>query len=499
MARNGMALVKDGDGWMQPLAKSDMDKEEGSSFGFMERLFYAFDDGAVLDYGNWEAIDIRSMMEADYKARQIFNAITLPMLSTTKHIEPAKGDSGEAEFVQKVFSYDADSADVLNGAACQTPLDTVVAQMTSAVAYKRSFHEKVWTKGTGDLAGHHIYAKIAWRPQTTCRLMRHPRSGEIIGFEQDAYLSGSGVAFRRGLDRPRIRMNRAIVHIHGAWLDPINGISVMEVPYWSYKTKQKLLFLWFQYLEGVALPRSVVISDDETTSRRVAAALRKTKNSGAVPAWSNNAAELKIDTLDLSGSQGASEFMKAIAFLDQCSTQEALAGFLDLTSTDKSGGSYALSADGSDFFLQSDEARAREIEATVRRQIFAPLIRYNMGPSARVPHYRMASLTAEDKTAAIDMFKSLLASRDPATSVIPHEFIGELAVSVSTAFGLDTEKVQSSFEQAAKQSAELAAAQSKAMASAPAQRVAAINGTTSAALKTAAQATGLGPAPRTRI
>lgn len=491
MAKAGTArqlsVVSDGDGWMQPLAKGDIDHEEGTSFGYMERLFYAFDDGAVLDYGNWEAIDLRTMMEADYKARQIFNAITLPIISAKKHIEPAKGDSGEAEFVSKVFSFDADAADVLNGAACKTPLDTVVAQMTSAVAYRRSFHEKVWTKGSGDLAGNHIYDKIAYRPQTTCRIMRHPRSGEIIGFEQDAYLTGSGVALKRGMDRPRIKSNRAVIHIHGSSLDPINGTSVMEIPYWAYKTKQKLLFLWFQYLEGVALPRSAVISNDETTSRRVAGALRKTKNSGVVPVWTTDVANFKIDTLDLSGAQGAAEFMKAISFLDQCSTQEVLAGFLDLTGTDKVGGSYALSSDGSDFFLQSDEARNRELESTVRSQIFAPLIRYNMGPSARVPHYRIDPLTAENKQAAIDMLTKLLGSRS--ATEVPLEFIGEMAASVSDSFGLDGDKVRASFEKAAVDAKALAAQQSKQMASPPGQQVAAINGVVSQATQIAKKAT----------
>lgn len=492
MARNALSVVSDADGYLKPLKNADLDKEDGTSFGFQERLFYAFDDGAVLDYGNWEAIDIRSMLEADYKARQIMNATILPAISTRKSIEAAPGDSGETDLINAVFANT--DGETLSGTGCKTGLDTVVAQMMSAVAYKRSFHEKVWTLGRGELAGRYIYDKIAYRPQTTCRMMRHPRTGDIIGFEQDAYLSGAGVALTRRTERPRIKRNRSVIHVHGTWLDPINGISIMEVPYWAYKTKQKLLFLWFQYLEGVSLPRTTVITGDEGASRRIAAAVRATKNSGVVPVWSDDPENTKIEALDLAGAQGAAEFMKAITFLDQCATQENLMGFLDLTGSEKSGGSYALSADGSDFFLQAGEARDRELENSVRREIFAPLVRYNFGPSGKVPFYRMAPLTAEDNAQAIAMFQALLASRDPSTAAVPHEFIGELAGKIAGAFGLDADKIVKEFEKAAADGAIQAAQQSAQMANGGGPQVAALNAVATKATQVAAKASGK-PAP----
>src|SRR6266496_326051 len=140
-----------------------MGKEEGSSFGWYDRLFWGFKDGKVFDYGDWEARDLAAMlMGPDYKATQIEKVLALPIISATRDFRPAKGDTGELEWLTQFWE-----TDPLDG-GCKTPLDDIEAQCTSAFSYKRAYFELVFK--VDDESGKVVYDKVAFRPQTTCRL-----------------------------------------------------------------------------------------------------------------------------------------------------------------------------------------------------------------------------------------------------------------------------------------------------------------------------------------
>lgn len=439
----------------------ELRQEEGIEFGWEDRLFYAYRDGKIFDYSDWESRDLEQFLKHDYKGLQIEAVKTLPILACERTIGPSKGDTGESDSINAIFA-----ADPLSG-GCEQSLDFVVAQMTSAAMYKKSFHEIVWDWGIGDFAGMIIPSRIAWRPQTTCRLARAEDTGKIVGFEQENWLFGAMLNHSsiNNLVPRFIKRKNALIHIHGARRDPINGISDLEIPYWAYQTKQKILFLWFQYLEGVALPRSLVYGRDLSVAQSVARAIRNTKNSGAVPIDLQGQTKdaISVDTLDLHG-EGAQQFQTAINWLDQCATNSVLAGFLDLTGAAANGlrggggGSYALSKDASDFFLQSLEAECREIEHSVREQLFQPLVRWNFGPSAKVPTYRFEPLNSEDKSAGIALLQAMLAT--PGTPP-PADFVAALGEMVSDYFGMDGKALKQSFVDAA-HAAEAKAAQQAA-------------------------------------
>lgn len=449
-------------------------QELGTEYGFFDRMFYGFQDGMVFDYGDWEARDVEELMRRDYKARQIDNVLTLPIMSASRNITAGKGDTGEAEWLQNYWDLDP-----LNG-GCKTSLDQVIALMTSAFAYKKAFFEKVWAQGTGDNAGKIVYDKLGWRPQSTCRIARDPVHGRFMGFQQEAYYTPASVVSGKVFPIFVKRQN-AFVYIHGTRRDPLNGISDMEIPYWAWKTKQKIMFLWFQFLEGVALPRTIVQAQENAA--KIAQDLAKLRNSGVLPVDVPDPTKTKIDTLDLSG-KGAEQFMQAITFLDGCATNSVLAGFLDLTSNAASGSGPVgvhLAADASDFFLQSLESKSREIEQTVRRELFQPLVRYNFGKSAVVPQFNFEPLNAEDKTDAVTMLTDLMRSRDPA--LVPDEFIGMLASEVATYMGMDGAKVEAAFAKAASDAKAAAAAQQAQMATQMGQSVAGVAGAVGAATR----------------
>lgn len=434
--------------------------EQGSEFGFYDRLFMGWRDGKVFDYNDWEARDIWEMLKKDYKARQIENVISQPILSATTSIIPAKGDTGEADWMNNYWDDDE-----YNG-GCETTLHELISQMTSAFSYKKAYFELMWNHGHDDYDGKIVLDKIGFRPATTCRAMRDPRNGGLLGFEQEPYYVGPEIT--KGTFPIEIPSKRAFVYIHGTRRDPLNGSSDMEIPYWCYKTKQKLLFLWFQFLEGVSLPRTIVLAQDEGQAKQIAQQVARLKSSGVLPIGTPAGPDsVKVTTLDLSG-KGDAQFTAAIAWLDKAATDSVLAGFLDLTGNAVNGlrgatgfggggGSFALSKDQSNFFLQSEEAKTREMEYAVRRGIFAPLARYNFGKSARIPKLKFEPLNDEDKTNSLTLLQGMIASPNNHATV-PGEFIAALAQQSGDYLGLDGASLAQAFQKASDDAAAQAAA-----------------------------------------
>jgi hypothetical protein len=439
----------------------DYDIERGNEFAYGDALFYAVRDGKLFDWSDWQARDMAKFMEKDYKGRQIDLVQSLPITSAEYSIEPAKGGEEPAQWLSSFWA-----ADELSG-GCEQSLGLIISQLTSAFAYRKSCHELVWTRGrSGDFEHKSILKRVSFRPQTTVRLARDAKNGRIVGFEQESYYSSPEI--QKDIYPVYVKKANALIYVHGERRDPINGISEMEIPYWAWKTKQRVLFLVMEYLAGVALPKTVVKGQDKETVLEVARTVAATQGSGVVPVWDNQGPQgISVDTLDVAG-KGIGEFTAMISWLDQCATNSVLAGFLDLPSAAANGrGSNALSSDASDFYLQTREADAHEIENVIRRQLFAPLVRLNFGPNAPVPRLRFEPLNAEDKTAQVTMLTDLMRSRDPA--LVPDDFIAQLAEQVAEYLGMDGKKIAASFEDAAHKARVAAAAAQEAQQINPAQ------------------------------
>lgn len=473
----------------------DLNQSLGSEFGWADQMFMGLRDGLLFDYSDWVARDMQAMLQKDYKAQQLEKALSYPYLSATREIKPAKGDKGEAELCKAFFGADHESGGML------TPLDTIVDRMTTALTYKKYFAEKVWTPGTGQFENKIVYADIQHRSQTTCRALRDPKSGALAGFEQEQYFLG---AFQSQNQKSieRIKMQNALIHVHGTRLDPINGTSDLEIAYWCWKTKQKIMLLWFQFMENVALPRTIVRSTDINTSVAIAKQVAGLKGSGVLPMVSQTADArniVDITALDVSG-KGSEEFRTAIQFLDNAASDSVMASFLNLVGSTanagQAGGSLALSKDASDYFLQHEEYGAKEQERTVREQILAPFCRWNFGPGFHTPHYKYEPLNDIDKTTAVSLFEALLQDRPNAAT--PDEFVSMLAEDVANYIGLDGKKVAAAFDQAAKEAKDLAAKQ-MAM-TAQTSTVAGMAGAASAATKMVKQAKApMGPVKPAKV
>lgn len=426
----------------------------GSSFDPFERVFGAFDNGAVFEYSEFAALDIATMLKRDGKARSTFEVLTLPLRGAKWKIDPDTGDNGQAKLVQDSLG---------------EKLGTIIDQCTTAVGYRRSFFELTW-KLDGPRV---VYDEVAFRPATGCEAGFDPKTGAPRGFRQRIVPVAGLLPSVYKMTSPGyvlVKPERAFVYTHGVYREPIKGVSDLDVAWWSYETKQKILFLLFQFLENQSLPKTVVYGDDLDQATELAQDIASLKSSGVIGLPRPADPTSKAFEILASSGQGASQFMEAIKYLDTLMIASVLAGFTELAdnSTASRRGSYALSADQSEFFLASRQAVADEIAAQIREGLFRPLIVNNYGPDAPVPKLSIGPLSNRTTERALALLTAVIAS--PQINV-PGEFVDQLTQSVATYLGLDADAVRASIAAHAKDRAtqqQLKLAQQRQMLAHPA-------------------------------
>jgi hypothetical protein len=436
--------------------KALLAQEQGTPFDPFERMFASFDAGLVFNYGEFAAADYRNALGRSGKMRALEQVLTLPLRSAERTITAADGDNGECALVEEVLG---------------PKLSAVVDQMTSAITYKRAFFETSWTT---DAKGRVVYDDIAHRPATGCEAGFDPATGRYKGFRQRVVpvagywpnAKGPGVQKSSMPGYVIIKPNRAFIYVHGVYRDPINGLSDLDVALWCYETLQKVMFLWFQFLEQQALPKTIIYGDDDLQAEKRATQLAGLRASGVLGvARSGGDAQKTIDIIESSG-KGAEQYLDAIRYLESSMVNSVLAGFTELPAhTSQSGsGSYALSADQSEFFLASRQAVADEIADSIRRDLFAPMCVYNFGPDAAVPKLEIGPLSKTTSQTALDLLKSVVVAP---TLNVPRDFVDQLTLSVASRVGLDPDQVQDAIDKDVIERKERADALAEQMKQAP--------------------------------
>jgi hypothetical protein len=419
-----------------------LDKEEGSAFDPYNALFGAFDGGGIFNYDNSSFInDMRAMLVGDApdsKAQTLESVLTLPIRSAPFYINQGRARSEVYDVINRIITQPA------NNGGMTTPMNLVVAQMCNAFVYKKSFFEKVWTRDEYRGKGF-TYAKIAWRPPGTCAIERDPNTGAFRGFRQMPIRMDD-------TEERKFEPKKAFVYIHGTHRDPLEGVSDLHVTHWCYLTKQKIRFLWYQFLEGQALPKTVVRNDDPNNAQTAARKLIGLRQGGVVGLSKDN----EVDTLESSG-RGAAEFKAALQWLDSEASSSVLAGFTDLGAMAAGGtGSFALSKDQTDFYLMSREAEKREMQDYINQYLIADLVRWNFGPKEIAPTFEFGPIDEKDASAAISLLQAT-AQTPVNQSVLPQEFFDQLTQKVAGFLELDVTIVRNGIERARKEAEDAAA------------------------------------------
>jgi hypothetical protein len=409
-----------------------LDKEEGSSFDQESRLFSTFDGGNVFDYSVGYAFvrEMKDMLEVDAKAQTLESVLSLPIRSAPFSIQRGRSEANVYERIHEILTAPPESGGM------STPLNLIIAQMCNAFVYKKAFFEKVWTRREG---GGVRYDKVAWRPPSTCTIQRDPKNASFQGFRQ--------MPIRlEDTEEREFSPLRSFVYIHGSHRDPLEGVSDLTITQWCYKTKQKIRFLWYQFLEGQSLPKTVVKAPDETVATEAAKKIIGLRSGGVVGVSD----QITTDVLESSG-RGAAEFKAAMQWLDAEASSSVLAGFTDLGAAATSGiGSFALSKDQTDFFLMSRQAVAKEMQDYLNQYLVADLVRWNFGPQAIGPKFEFGPISQDDAQAAISLLQAT-AQTPLNQSYLPPEFFNELALRVAGFLELDVVTVREGLERARKE------------------------------------------------
>jgi hypothetical protein len=121
-----------------------------------------------------------------------------------------------------------------------------------------------------------------------------------------------------------------------------------------------------------------------------------------------------------------------------------LAGFTDLTQQGSGKGSFALSADQSDFFLRSSYAALSELAAAITTYVVADICRWNV-PQPRVPSFKFGRLTAENAEAVQGLLSTLAATAAPNPDV-PKDFLDMLLERFAADNELDADRLRKAIE-----------------------------------------------------
>jgi hypothetical protein len=386
------------------------------------------------------------MLSRNGTASALELVLTLPIREADFSIEPGKGDSGECDFVRGVLL----TPDSEGGMA--TPWTSVMGQITTAQLYRRSFFEKVYAVRESD--GKIIYRKLAYRPPATCQARYNDRTGEPNGFRQQVWLFGGNLQVSSKqkvpgyVDIPKVR---SFVYTHGTHREPLTGVSELEVTYWCHSTSMKLLFLWMQFLEGMALQRLVVYGEDQPTATTRADDISQLRGSGVVGLVHPPEGQKAFEAIPSAGNVG--EFFEtAMAFLQSWSISSVLAGFLGLASASTGGkGAYSLSQDQSDFYLKSRQGVAKEIADSISHDVIRPLVMLNFGSKASYPQAKFGPLQDEQVQMLLTMFSTMSAA--PVLHV-PLQVFDLITERMASILQLDVDQVHDALVSTASQRAE---------------------------------------------
>jgi hypothetical protein len=439
------------------------------------------------------------MLSRNGMAAAIEQVLTLPIRGAPYTIEPAKGDKGEAEFVESVLMTPDEDGGM------RTPISTLIGQITSGQIFKRAFFERTFKVRESD--GRIIYDKIAFRPPATCQARYNDRTGEPNGFRQQVWLFGGNLMLNNKqkvpgyVDIPKIR---SYIYTHGKHREPLTGVSEMETSYFCYQTMAKLSFLWLQFLEGMAMQRLVVYGNDQPEATARADDISQLRGSGIVGLVHPTEGQKTFEALPAASDAGA-QFAACMTFLENWMASSVLAGFLQLSGAAAKGtragggasaGSYGMSEDQSSYYLASREATATEIADSISHDLIRPLVTLNFGTDAAFPKWKFGPLQESMTAVLFTMFGQMAAA--PKLNV-PIGFIDLLTERMAVILNLDAAQVHESLVNTASQRAEaLAGNPPPGMPPEAAAGLGALQGIAAAGTNIAQQAAGRNGAPSAR-
>lgn len=324
-----------------------------SANGILPSIF----DGEFIDVSKVKVADFKKMLDNDGTVQALYNTIVMPILGSNWSIEP---DEDTPEAVKQSEWVEGSLRTPPHKGGMSTPIDLVLAQALRGVVEGYSGFEKVLTLKDGKV----VFRKIAWRDPTTLTIRADGRGG-FNGFKQRAFIDGS-------YSEVIIPIERSFLYTYGKEFHNLKGRSAFTSAYSSYDKKRRLYYLAEQQAQSDALKIKVVKGREKANQSELDATVEAVDELGfkatvGLPAGYDVTALNQVGGLDL---------LPLIEHHNAEMARSVLAMFI-LLGTGSKTGSYSLSQDQSDFFIQALMSIRKSLENHLTSYLIADLYAYN--------------------------------------------------------------------------------------------------------------------------
>lgn len=365
--------------------------------------------------------ELEEMVDKDGTPKALKKAVTLPIRKAPRDVEEAEGGTKEAEFVREVLLKPRHEGGMTS------VMDSVISQMAFAQVSKKAFFEKVWELRDGK----YVYKKIAYRPASTCSVIPDD-NGSFNGFRQEFTRDGK-------MEKEDFNPNKAFVYIHGSDEKPLEGESAFSAVWEAYKHKRRVLRLLFEHLQLYALGIKVTKygGDEQDGAKDLYERAKKVRGGGTMAAGKDD----EIELLKITGA--SAEFREVSDWLNAEMARSLLAQWM-LLGTGSDVGSWALSRDHSDFFLQALQAVLDEIEWHVNEYLIPPLVEANFGVNGKSPKLVFQPLAETTQTEAFEAWKTIIGIAQP--NIRKPGILDAIEEKVAQRLDIDPEKLEEAEE-----------------------------------------------------
>lgn len=315
-----------------------------------------FDD-IFVDINKVKVEDLKEMLDSDGTIQALYSSIVMPLLGSNWTIEPDDPDN-EAAVEQAAWVEEALRKPPHKG-GMSTPFDLVLAQMLRAVLEGFAGFEKVYEISEGKI----VFKKIAWRDPTTLK-MRTDERGGFNGLKQYAFINSAYTDIT-------IPLERSFLYTYGKEFHNLVGRSAFLAAYVSYDKKRRLLYLAEQQAQNEAFKIKIVEGREGGNTAELDENVGMVDEVG-VRATIGVPNGVKVSTLN---DTAGLDLLPFIEFQNAEMGRSVLAMFIFL-GTGKTG-SYALSTDQSDFFIQALMSIRKSLENHITAYLISDLYQFN--------------------------------------------------------------------------------------------------------------------------
>lgn len=262
--------------------------------------------------------------------------------------------------------------------------DEVLLDLLDAIGKGISFSEIIWKQ---DATGTHIQD------------IKNVHQKLFYWDENDAICIRTK-EYPEGIELPE---NKFIIHKYKARSGHPARAGILRVVAWMYMFKNYDVKDWVTFAEIYGMPMRLGKYDTSASEADKEALMR------ALIQLGTDAAGMVPDTTDIlfqeSSKTSSADIYERLA--RYCDEQMSKAILGQTLTSDSGGGSYAQSKTHNEVRHDLTAADCKALSATLRKYLFAPLVRFNFGESANVPYIKFDYEESEDQKMMLDIYTGL--------------------------------------------------------------------------------------------